>query len=270
MQLITNGLNEKSCGVYVISNKKDSRIYIGSASKFRRRFLDHREMLRKGTHHSKHLQSFVNKYGVDSLEFSLVYECSTRSFAYELEQGLINKLKPKFNMTHKVFKHMEGVKVSDEVRAKIAKTSYTRFKEQNYNFVEDLIRLSQTITHNKELAKQLGTSESKVCEFKSRGGSFMKNLIAEVESKLELQLVKSSIKQTQLSSSSSKFITKYGSIDNYKSELRQILVNISNGVPKSKACINSKISFNSFYSIINGISYKEHSSELLDEFKEFI
>lgn len=268
MLLTRNNIDEKSCGVYIISNKVDSRIYIGSATKFRRRFLDHQEMLRKGKHHSKHLQAFVDKYGVDKLEFNLVYECSSRSSAYELEQILITKLKPKFNMTHKVFKHMEGVKVSESVKTKVASSSYIRFKEQNYKFVEALIRLSQTITSNKELAKHLSVSESKVCEFKSRGGTFMKKLILEVENTLGLILLKSTTIQTQQASTNSKFIAKYGSVEMFKNELCIALSRLTAGMSKTKACNGLLITPYALTDILRGKSQCVHATELLMKFKE--
>lgn len=270
MLLIANNLSEKSCGVYIISNKIDSRIYIGSATKFRRRFLDHQEMLRKGKHHSKHLQAFVNKYGIDKLEFNIVYQCSTRASAFELEQGLINKLKPKFNMTHKVFKHMEGVKVSESVKAKVSAASYTSFRNKNYKFVEDLIRLSQTITSNKELAKRLSVSEAKITEFKSRGGPFMNKLVKEVECALDLLLLKSTTTQTQQASTNSKFLAKYGSAELFKNELCVALSRLSTGMSKTKACNGLLITPYALTDILRGKSQCVQATELVMKFKETV
>lgn len=270
MRLIANGVKEKGCGVYIISNTLDSRIYIGSAAKFRRRFLDHKEMLRKGKHHSKHLQAFVDKYGVDQLEFTIVYECSNRSLAFDLEQGLINKLKPKFNMTYKVFKHMEGVKVSKESKAKQVKTAYKNFRLTNYTFVKDLVLLSQTVLSNRELASQLNVSESKVVEFKAKRGTFIKRLISEIECTLQLRLNKCTSVQTQTASANTKFLEKYGSVENFRKSLKVVLSRIKEGTPKMHSCIGTLISYNSLYSILNGVSYSQHSTDLLEEFKEYL
>lgn len=268
MRLIANGVKEKGCGVYIISNTLDSRIYIGSATKFRRRFLDHKEMLRKGKHHSKHLQAFVDKYGVDQLEFNIVYECSNRSLAFDLEQGLINKLKPKFNMTYKVFKHMEGVKVSKESKAKQVKTAYKNFRLTNYTFVKDLVLLSQTVLSNRELASQLNVSESKVVEFKARRGTFIKRLISEIECTLQLRLNKCTSVQTQLVSTNSKFLAKYGSVDLFKSELNKALTRLANGMSKTQACNGLIITPYALTDILRGKTQCAHATELVVKFKE--
>lgn len=62
-------------GVYIISNKTNKFVYIGSTTMkkgFIRRWLGHCSDLKLNKHHSQHLQNHVNKYGIEDLEFSIL------------------------------------------------------------------------------------------------------------------------------------------------------------------------------------------------------
>jgi group I intron endonuclease len=72
-------------GIYKITSKKDSKVYIGSASAFKnqnkkrngfyRRWHDHIYLLSKNAHRNKHLQGAWNLYGADNFEFSIIENC---------------------------------------------------------------------------------------------------------------------------------------------------------------------------------------------------
>jgi group I intron endonuclease len=59
-------------GIYKITHIASSRMYIGSAINFVKRWSDHRTKLRKNIHDNKRLQNFWNKYGEDSFKFDIV------------------------------------------------------------------------------------------------------------------------------------------------------------------------------------------------------
>ena len=58
--------------IYKIRNVVNGKFYVGSAKDTRVRFRQHRKLLRKGTHHCKHLQAAWNKYGEDVFKFEVV------------------------------------------------------------------------------------------------------------------------------------------------------------------------------------------------------
>lgn len=58
--------------IYKIRNVVNGKFYVGSAKDTRTRFRQHRKLLRKGTHHCKHLQAAWNKYGEDVFKFEVV------------------------------------------------------------------------------------------------------------------------------------------------------------------------------------------------------
>lgn len=77
-------------GVYIIRNNKDTRVYIGSALNINYRRNVHICQLKKGNHHSRHLQRFFHKYGLNSLKFEIVEIIEDTSVLIEREQHYIN------------------------------------------------------------------------------------------------------------------------------------------------------------------------------------
>lgn len=65
---------KKKCCIYLIRNSIDRRVYVGSSVDLRKRIQYHIQGLSKNKHHSRHLQRFVNKYGIKSLTFEIVEE----------------------------------------------------------------------------------------------------------------------------------------------------------------------------------------------------
>lgn len=89
-------LRNKS-GIYYIYNSVDSRVYIGSTVDFWRRYTDHKNKLMSGTHGNKYLQSFVNKYGINTLSFKLKALCKNTCLLFN-EKYYIDTIKPEFNI----------------------------------------------------------------------------------------------------------------------------------------------------------------------------
>jgi group I intron endonuclease len=60
--------------IYKIRNVVNGKFYVGSTTDTRERFRTHRNKLRRGTHHTPHLQAAWNKYGEDCFKFEIVEE----------------------------------------------------------------------------------------------------------------------------------------------------------------------------------------------------
>jgi group I intron endonuclease len=84
-------------GIYKITNNIDDRIYIGSAKHLHKRFLEHKRLFKNQKHNNKHLLNFVNKYGLDSISFTILEVCNIDLLETK-EQEYINNLQPKFNI----------------------------------------------------------------------------------------------------------------------------------------------------------------------------
>jgi len=105
-------------GVYVIKNVQNEKCYVGSAVNFRKRWILHKCTLRKGNHHSPHLQNAWNKYGEDAFVFE-VLELTEREQAVSAEQRWMDTLSPDYNMSPTAGSAL-GTKHTPESKAKIA------------------------------------------------------------------------------------------------------------------------------------------------------
>lgn len=79
-------------GVYVICNTINLKRYIGSSVDIKGRLLTHYNDLLKNKHHNKHLQSAVNKYGIENFYPSVLDHYSEYPL-HEVEMNLIDGLK---------------------------------------------------------------------------------------------------------------------------------------------------------------------------------
>jgi group I intron endonuclease len=83
---------ERLCGIYIIRNTSNGRVYIGSAVDHIVRWHHHRLALRKGIHHSCLLQRSWNKYGAETFVFEFI-ERTDRSDRIGREQFWLSKLR---------------------------------------------------------------------------------------------------------------------------------------------------------------------------------
>lgn len=65
-----------NCGIYMIRNTVNGKIYIGQSHNIRWRWWMHKSSLNANCCHNPHFQSAWNKYGEDCFEFSIVELCS--------------------------------------------------------------------------------------------------------------------------------------------------------------------------------------------------
>ena len=105
-------------GVYKISTTIDNRVYIGSSINIDKRWNEHKNHLKKGKHINTHLQNFVNKYGLDTLQFSMLEECDN---TLEREQYFIEQHPIRFNIAINATAPMQGKKHTKEAKEKISK-----------------------------------------------------------------------------------------------------------------------------------------------------
>lgn len=81
-----------TCGIYMIQNLVNGKMYIGRAVDIERRWRKHRSELNGGYHRNKHLQKSWRKYGQENFEFTIICECD-ESQLNNMEIDYIAKLK---------------------------------------------------------------------------------------------------------------------------------------------------------------------------------
>lgn len=107
-------------GVYIIKNKKNNSVYIGSSIYIKCRISQHKYTFKNNKNSNKHLQSFYNKYGLDVFIFEVLEYCE-KYLLKEREQYYLNKYKNKFNISE-FSASTKGVKCSEEKKRKISES----------------------------------------------------------------------------------------------------------------------------------------------------
>lgn len=98
-------MKEKISGIYMIQCINNNKIYIGQSIDIYKRWGEHKRKLSANSHENIYLRNTFNKYGIESLAFSIIEECSielldekekyyilnnksnNRKYGYNLESG---------------------------------------------------------------------------------------------------------------------------------------------------------------------------------------
>lgn len=88
----------RAAGIYEIRNLVNGKKYVGSAVNFHARWTKHLSELRRGVHHSLHLQQSWNKHGEQAFEFRRLLICE-KSELLELEQIAFKAFRPEYNIS---------------------------------------------------------------------------------------------------------------------------------------------------------------------------
>lgn len=116
--------------IYKIRNTINDCCYVGSAIDLKKRWWQHKNELKKGTHHSQILQRAWKKYGEENFVFEIIEEILEKSKLIEREQYYTDILKPEYSIK-KICNSNLGLKFSEEHKRKI---SESHMGEKNPNF----------------------------------------------------------------------------------------------------------------------------------------
>lgn len=114
--------NSLKSGIYKITNKLNGRIYIGSAKRFKERWSQHTQSLKRGKHSNKFLQADFNKSGEGAFVFEVieVTEGKCKEERLLIEEGYLKQYYDKGNKCYNLTKIAHGgfEKAKDELAAK--------------------------------------------------------------------------------------------------------------------------------------------------------
>lgn len=80
------------CGIYIITNTINNKVYIGQSVDIHHRWMQHKADLRNDHHHNEHLQRAWKKYGEEAFEFRVLTECDEIELN-NLEKSFIQEYK---------------------------------------------------------------------------------------------------------------------------------------------------------------------------------
>lgn len=126
MKIVTHDFPVKKTGVYLIRNKQNNKLYVGSTQRsLYGRLTQHKSALKRNCHPNKQIQADYNLFGVDNFEIELLAICPP-AFSYIAEQFYLDTLKPQYN-TSKFALTSKGVKCSEETKKKISASNALAF-----------------------------------------------------------------------------------------------------------------------------------------------
>lgn len=130
MEVMHLGKPATDGGIYAIVGPK-GRLYIGQAQSFKRRWVEHRNALRRGRHHSVALQRAWDKYGEQAFAFAPMFIVPPGS-RHDIEQSWFDALGRRlYNSALNARASQLGRKLSPETRKKM---SAAHAGERNHNF----------------------------------------------------------------------------------------------------------------------------------------
>ena len=128
-------------GVYVIKCSANDKFYIGVSKNIEDRWREHKSDLKNNKHHCVQLQRCCNKYGLDSLEHSIIYTTDDYELAINLEAAMLKALDCAFMLNS-------------------VKTNYGFSKDYKHSF-ETKIKISNALKGNKYTLGYKHTVEAK-------------------------------------------------------------------------------------------------------------
>ena len=127
-------MNLKIQGIYMILNIINNKCYIGSSKDIEIRKRQHTKELRKGEHHSAHLQASWDRYGEDKFVFIPLEEVADRDELHVRElhwMELKKSLNGKFGYNLGIPKATDGMDIRPETRLKLQEATYNQYYSEN-------------------------------------------------------------------------------------------------------------------------------------------
>ena len=147
-----------NCGIYIILNKTNNKVYVGSSVNISNRQYKHCWMLKKGIHDNIYLQKSFNKNGDDNFKFEILEYCEEKDLISR-ENHYINEYKSyemDFGYNLALVSDSRRNVLTEKVKLKLSK--YNQEKNGNFKsfFLVNLENGEQRIFDNlKDGAKYL-------------------------------------------------------------------------------------------------------------------
>lgn len=134
----------------------DGKVYVGSAVNLKKRWFHHRKLLRKGMHHSVHLQRAWAKYGESSFVFEVLEVCPLEGLTGR-EQALLDQTRSYadvhgYNMTPTAYSQL-GRRHTEDAKQRISEAMKKRvFTEAHRRALSEVKRTSEKAKEQSRMA----------------------------------------------------------------------------------------------------------------------
>lgn len=180
-------------GIYQIKNLVNGKVYIGSAVNFKKRWDHHKFRLKKGNHHSSHLQRSWEKYGGNVFIFEIIETVEDKENLLQREQYYLDKYESYnhtkgYNICPKAGTTL-GVVCSDETKRKISEVKKGKLKGEDNPFYgkkhttevkEKMSELKKNIVGEKHSKSKTTNEQAKQVKILLRDTSLLMREIAEI------------------------------------------------------------------------------------------
>jgi group I intron endonuclease len=180
-----------NCGVYLITNKTNKKVYVGKSIILKYRWKKHLWKLKQGKHHNLHLQFAFNKNGIDSFEFSIIELCD-ENMVCEREIFYINQYQsyiPEFGYNKTL--GGEGLRATGETKQKISNS--LKGKPASESKRENCRKAQTGLKRSKEHKENIGKKLKHPISQYDLQGNFIKNWDSIREAANELKFLESEI-----------------------------------------------------------------------------
>lgn len=134
--------------VYIIRSKTSGKAYYGSTNNFKRRRSQHLQSLRRGTHHSCHLQNAWNIYQESDFVMEVLHQFSNEAEMLACEKSFLVNIRNTYNVSTEVDKgHTRGRPRSDATKAKLSAMFKGRFLSEKTKELIRIARAKQVMTN---------------------------------------------------------------------------------------------------------------------------
>jgi group I intron endonuclease len=155
-------------GIYAIKNIINNKVYIGSAINIDRRWEQHKKLLKKAKHHSKHLQYAWDKDGEQNFKLEVLEEVVNPLHLVSYEQVYLDYYKS-YEDDHgynicKVAGSTYGLKHTEEAKQKIRQASIGRIVKHSEETKQKLREASTDKKHTEEARQKISEASKKRSE----------------------------------------------------------------------------------------------------------